>query len=373
MAYSNPKKGQAVGVENEEKLRLYAAVVLVLIVVAAVTVLLAPSRGSGVVARCSSFLFQQDRYGCIESAAISTGNYTMCGALAGSYRDSCYLGIATNTESLELCGKINSTNVSNACYMYIANYTKNPSVCTEIGGALGSECAYRMALDTNNTKDCSLVSGAPGRLDCNATVDFNNALRYGDAASCAKIYTNNDTSASEEILQNSSISRYPDLVSNITQMLLEITAYYNQTLGARDLCYTSLAYESHNNTYCGEIRNATLDSFCARQVVKSALKNNTASNSTLNITALFDSCNGQQNATECRYTDMLIDAQVTGNITMCKDIPSNYSSVSAQCFYDLAEKYNSSVYCSYIANYTLNSACVGDVEGLYPNTNASDD
>ena len=56
---------------------------------------------------------------------------------------------------------------------------------------------------------------------------------------------------------------------------------------------------------------------------------------------------------------------------MCESIPSNYSAIA--CFYYLAEKYNSSTYCSYITNSTLNGACVGDVEGLYPNTNASDD
>ena len=99
MAYSDPKKGPGVRGENDEKLRLYAAGVLALVVVAAIILASGSIESSGVVARCNSLMFQQNRYGCIESAAISTRNETMCGALAGSYRDSCYLGIAMNTKA----------------------------------------------------------------------------------------------------------------------------------------------------------------------------------------------------------------------------------------------------------------------------------
>ena len=373
MADSDSKTARAAKAENDERLRLYAVGVVALVVLAIISVLLIPSSGSGVVARCNSLLLQQDRYGCVESAAITASNGTMCGTLTGSYRDSCYLSVAMNTTNLAFCGRINSTNASNECYMYFANYTDNPSVCEEIGGALGSECAYHIAVATNSTGDCSFVNGTRGRLDCNATVDFDNAVRYDNSSYCAGIYSNNDTATSEGILQNSSAGRYPDLSLNITQMLLEITAYHNQTMGARDLCYTSLAYKSHNSTYCSGILNASLNSLCSSETAGSASGKNASTNSTLNMTALLNSCNGQANATVCRYTYMYLNAEMTGNVMMCKNIPSNYSSLSFQCFYNLAEKYNSTSYCGYITNSTLNSACVGVVEGLYPaSTNTSD-
>ena len=362
MAYPNSKKEQGVYKEKNERLRLYAVGAIVLIALAVVSVLLVPSSYSSVTSRCNSLLIQQDRYRCIESAAVSTRNSTMCAALVGAYQDSCYLNIATNTTNPALCGKISSANVSDECYIYMANQTDNPSMCSAVGGTLGSECEYHIATSTNNTADCSLVQGPQGQLDCNATVDFDNAIRYRNATLCSEIYTNNDTVTTEGILQNSSVSGYPGLSFNITQTL-EYSVFYNQSVGARDLCYTSLAYESHNSTYCNEVQNQDLSLTCSNQAGKSTLSNNITSNSTFNLTALLNSCNGQTDVAGCRDSYMSIDALLTGNVTICKRLPLNYSST---CFYQLAEKYNSTSYCSYITNSTLNQYCVGNIEGLYP-------
>ncbi len=368
MAYKDSKKANVGQEDKDERLRLYAAGALVLAVLAAISVLLIPSSSSAV-SRCNSLLFQQDRYECIESAAVSTHNSTMCGSLYGAYADSCYMSIALNTTNPQLCGKINSTAVSDECYIYVANYTSNPSLCSKVGGALGSECAYHMAVDTNDTQACALVNGTAGQLECRSTIYFNNAIGHGSASSCASIYTNNDTTSSEGILQNSSIGRYAGLSFNITK-ILEFAVFQNQTVGARDICYTGLAYESHNSTYCKFIQNSNLTSVCTEGSAIHASYGSMGSNSTLNMTALLNSCNGQPDAAECRYSYMSLDALETGNVTICKNIPSGYSST---CWYYLAEKYNSTSYCSYISNTTLNTACVGDIEGLYPtSTNTSD-
>lgn len=370
MAYAESKKVQNPKKENDDKLKLYAGGVLVLVVLAVASLFWAPSSKGTIVSKCNSLVFQQDRYGCIESMAISTHNSTMCGNLLGPYQNSCYLSIATNTTNSSLCGKISSTNISNECYMRLANYTDNTGLCSGIQGPMGSQCAYDIAVKTGNVGDCSLVQGENGSNYCNYTVYFDSAIKYQNASYCARISLNNGSIASDGILGNSSVSKYPGLAFNITQ-ILEFAVFYNQSLGARDLCYTSMAFMYQNKSYCSDVQNSDLNSACTSRVGSIGLKNgaNITSNSTANMTALINSCAGQPDAATCRYTYMSIEALDTGNISICKSIPSNYSST---CFYYLAVKYNSSTYCSYIKNSTINSACIGDVEGLYPtSTNTS--
>ena len=354
---------------NDDSLRLYAAAAAILVALAAVSMLLVHSTSGSAASRCRTMLFQQDRYGCAESLAVSTKNASMCAGLPGLYQDSCYLSIAVNTTDAALCSRINSSGIAGQCYLYMANYTGNVSMCTSIQGSAGSECAYMLALKTGSIADCASVLG-DGRGYCNDTIHFNNALRYDNASMCAAMGADNSTAASESIMQNLSLSGYSGLLLNITQAV-EMMVFYNQSIGARDICYAGLAYKTQNTTYCGYIQSNGLGSACESGAQKQQYSNSSLNSSAaLNMTALLNSCTGtQQEILSCRYSYMSLEALQTGNVSICKSIPSNYS---ATCFYYLARKYNDTSYCGYIANATLNGACAGDISGAYPtSTNTS--
>ena len=339
---------------------------MALVVLAMASVLLVPSGGSGMATRCNDLLFQQSRYSCMESVATSSHNASMCNSLPQAYSNYCYLGIAKNSSDVSLCGKINSTDLGNQCYVQMANRTGNAQICGMMNGNGSSECFYMMALKQGDGRTCSSVIGQGGQAQCNDTIIFNRALQTKDAALCADITSNDNTSISDGILQNSSIGSYVQLGLNISQFI-DLAVFYNQSIGARDICYASMAYEFLNKSYCGKIENSYFNDLCYSGLNQN--KTSSVGNVTSNFTAIYNTCTGTPAQIDaCRYSYMSLEALQTGNLSICKSIPQNYSTT---CFYYLAKRYNNTRYCGYISNSTLSSACIGDIEGLYPNVNTS--
>lgn len=349
--------------ENDRKLRLYAGAALGIVALALLSLLLVPS-GTGV-ARCSSIALQGGKSSCIESVAIASRNSSLCGSLSGAYAGQCYLSIAENTSNQRLCGRINDSNASSECYVYIANYTKDPQLCSSAGSAFVSQCAYHIAVMTNSTAACRLVNGTAGQLECNATIDLAEALHHDNPAFCASIRTSNNSSAAYGVLQNVSLSGYLNLVTNITQ-LEEYSIFLNRTISARDFCYLGIAYQYKNSTYCNYVQDNNISDACLAYANTDSGRAANRSNATLNASVIHTLCStGGANATSCQYGYMALEALQTGNLSICKGIPSPYSYT---CFYYIARKYNDSAYCNYINNATLNSACIGDIQGLYSNS-----
>lgn len=349
--------------ENDRKLRVYAGIAIGILALAALSSLLVPS-GTGQ-SRCGSIVSQGGKYGCIESAAVSSRNSSLCGSLPGSYADQCYLAIAENTSNQRLCGKINGSNASGECYVYIANYTKDPQLCSSAGSAFESQCAYHIAVMTNNSEACSLVNGTAGQMECNATIEFAKALQYGKPAYCAGIESDNSSYVAYGMLQNVSLSSRFGLELNITRME-EYSIFLNSTIGARDLCYLGMAYQYGNSTYCSYLQDGNLSDACMSSVSPAQTSAANNGSATLNASVIHSLCsNAGANATTCQYGYMSLEALQTGNLSICKGIPSPYSYT---CFYYIARKYNDTAYCNYISNATLNSACIGDIQGLYSNS-----
>ena len=366
MASKKPENNADSAADAEHKMRLYILAAAALVILAAVSFILSPSASAGTKSRCSGLLFQQSRYNCIASAAVYSHNSSMCSGLPQSYSNYCYLGVATNSSDATLCGKINSTGLSNQCYIQMANRTGNAQICNMISGNTSSECFYMVALRNGSGAACSSVIGAGGQEQCNDTIIFNNALKTQDGTLCAKISSNDNTNMSDGILQNSSIGSHAQLGLNLSQFV-DLSVFYNQPLGARDICYASVAYESLNKSYCSQIENSYFSGLCYSGLNES--RTSSATNATANFTALYSTCAGSQAQIDaCKYNYMSLEALQTGNLSICKSIPQNYSST---CFYYLAKKYNSTRYCGYISNATFSSACIGDIEGLYPGVNTS--
>lgn len=345
----------------EDRTRIYL-VVGVLVALAALSVLLAP-RGTGV-SRCGSALFQQSRDTCIESVAVSTGNSSLCGQLGGLYADQCYQVIAQNTTNASLCGKIGSEAASASCYTSIANATGSVRDCLSIGNSTYADaCVYGLAVAGSNSSACSLMGLGNGSQACIASVSLDRALGRRNSSACSGITSNDNSSIAYEAVGHSDLSAYPGVSLNISQAM-EYASFLNVTMGARDVCYFALAYQSLTPSDCGEISQGNLSTVCAKSV-SYLINSSTAvhANATVNFTALMNQCAAQpQNGQQCRYGVFYIEALQYRNVTYCRSIAAPYS---YQCYYGVAQETNNTSYCSYIDNATLNSACIGAVSGLY--------
>ena len=353
----------AAHLENMEKLKVYGLVLAVLAGMAAISFLAIPG-GSGI-SRCSSVV-QQNRYGCIESMAVSTGNSTMCGFLAGSYSDSCYMAIAENSSSAALCGKVSDQNLSNVCLSYVAISTNDSGTCMMISGSGKDACVLKIALDSENATACSLMGNAGLRSECTSTVYFDRALALGNASQCAYLSANADDNATYSMMGNSNIADYGNLYLNMSQ-LIEYAAYYNSSVSPRDACYMSMAFLSENSAYCSSANDTVLGSMCRTLITRNVTVSlNATGASAVNYTSLGKQCSASGG--NCAYAIAYIRAIESDNVSECGSIPAP---ASYQCYYAFATRYNDTGYCSYIGNATANSDCVLSVVGAYGNGNGT--
>ncbi len=357
-------------IERERKLLLYVVAVVALFAVAAISSFFVPSGGGSATGldRCNSIAFQSSKSTCISELAVSTHNSTLCGLLQGYYADQCYINLAENSSNPVLCSMIGDTDTADLCLLDLASSTGNARLCLGLSGGNSSQCAYEIAVAANDTAACSLVNGTAGEESCEATIYLNTAVRQNNTAVCSHILSNNDTNTTYSVLQNSTMGGYYGTESNATA-IFEYLALSGQVVGARDMCYMGVAFKSGNISDCSYIEGENTSSACRSsltQLPNSTTNKTSNSTSLMNWTSLIDMCNSAGNSTTqamCRYGYMSLEAEQTGNVSICKSIPDQYS---YNCYYYLASKFNDTSYCGYISNATYNNACVGDVSGLYP-------
>jgi hypothetical protein len=264
---------------------------------------------------------------------------------------------------------IDNTGTSDQCLLFIATATRNPQVCAGLSGGNASLCAYRIALLTNDTAACSLVGSEAGAEECNATVNFNAAIRQDSASACSRMPFDNDTNETYGILQNTTFGAYAGVEANLT-MMLQYWAVAGRAVGIRDLCYVGIAFKSRNISYCSYVQEANLSSDCSSAL--SVAPNKAVGSSFLNSTTIQGLCSVSANSSDqvnCTYFYMSIEALQTGNRTICDSIPAPFS---YNCYYYLAVKFNQTAYCNYITNFTYNNACVGYFSGIYPRNISGD-
>ncbi len=354
--------------DNWRRIRLYAIIIAALAVLAALTTLAVP-RGNSAGDRCSSIV-QQNKYSCMESIAVATGNSTICGSLPGYYSDSCYTAVAENSSNASLCGKIASRNLSNECLLAIAQNTNSTGTCMMMGGQSRESCIYQIALGSMDVASCRLLNDSGQQANCSAAVYMDKALAHANASLCDAIPLNGSDNMTYNMLGNSDMSSYGNLFLNMSQFI-EYAMYSNESVGPRDACYLSIAFESGNSVYCGYAQDPALGYLCKSLITRNVslqqnLVNSSVANSIVNYTALSKAvCAG---GGQCAYETDYIKALLSDNVSACASIPTQQS---YQCYFAFAEKYNDTSYCSYIKNSTINSDCVLTVSGYFGNGNSS--
>jgi hypothetical protein len=352
---------------SHTNMKLYAVIAAVLVVIALLSMLLVP-RGKGI-QYCNSVISQQGRYGCISNLAADTHNASLCGFLNGSAMDQCYVSIAVNSTDPRICNKIVSSNVSSECFYFFANYTRNLTMCGDIKNtALRNSCAYGITLKKGDLSGCGAIDNITESAECYNTIYLDKALETKNISFCSEIGAENSSAQLLNVLQYSNISRYGNLSDEIGQ-LMQYAAYSNATFGTGDFCYASIAYETSNSAYCSYLKAQNISNACTTFIkYENYATGNfyTGNNDTLNYTKLMNSCQGQVNYQSCVDTYRYLDAITYKNASMCGTIIT--PSISYNCYFGIAQEYNSTKYCSFITNSTLNSDCVMSIEGLFTNS-----
>ncbi|MDE1824489.1 MAG: hypothetical protein KGI00_00115 [Candidatus Micrarchaeota archaeon] len=334
---------------QNERLRLYAAIVIAVAVIAVVSVVLAP-HGS-LLSRCLSTPISGNKYSCIETLALATGNSTMCGMLPNNTADNCYATLAHNQSNASLCGRISNQGSSSSCFVSLALSTDNYALCSQASAAYRDDCLLQLAGKDLSSAVCDGISNATKRMECGSSVNLSGALKYGNSSYCQTVSPSTNYTISSSIISDA------ETFSRVNASLSSVIDYYalaNLSMSARDFCYTSVAYQHGNYSYCSGIGNSTVKGICAA-LANSTTVSRALNYTELNYTALIYQCyNTTGDYQTCNSTYLTLKALRSRNLTICSTLPTNYSN---NCYSSLAQEYNDSAYCSYIKNGTVSSAC----------------
>lgn len=342
--------------KEREKVFAFGVVAAILVVAAALSMLIHTSHQSNF---CTAQFTSQQKYTCLESIAVRSDNSTACASLAGSYKDGCYVQVAAKENNILLCGYVSNSTLRAACTTQIANSTGSYDYCLQLGQPYSDSCLYVVGTSRGNESACSLIANATISKTCSYTIDFSKAAEYRNSTYCSLI--GNGTYAQTYAILNSTHGQNASSTAgNLAIVSYYYASYLNLQMSPRDMCYYSLAYVSNDSSYCKRISNSSLETLCQKAYAAS----NTVSGASYygNLSKLC-SASGQSS---CPFST-LISAVYSKNATKCKSLNS---SESTACFASIALYYGNSSYCGYIANATLNGACVESV--LYNNsTNSS--
>ncbi len=332
---------------KNERMRLYIAIAVILVAIALASTTLVGLSKPGT---CSS-IFPSQNYNCINQAAYSTSNLSMCSTLPAQYSSQCYIAIAENTKNDTACGLASDRNASDECVSFIANATANPGLCTGLSPSMTQSCIERIEVSTGTANACYTLPNNTGRISCVSAVYLAQAIIHRDKNYCARVPSNNNTNITLSAFGMLGFS--PGAAYSGVGQVLSIASIANITFGVRDGCYASLAYVSSNPSYCDFASNSTR-SVCklAASHFSSVSYNATAG---LNFTEFMNLCQQQADPALCNSTVYYFKAVSARNTSTCTVLPVPYS---YQCYYTLAQIYNSTSYCGYITNATLNSQCV---------------
>ncbi len=348
------KKDDNTGRDKPISMKTYAIIAGVLIILAVLSNLFTSLTVNP--SKCISVF--QSNYNCVEQLAYATSNSLMCSSLPSNYADICYSAIAENTSNAALCAKVNSTSTAARCYYYIASATNNINLCSTLTGSMKLDCVDQIAISANLAADCLQLANGSGRASCIGGVYINKAVSTLNQTYCNNIYSNNDTNVTLNALRILDLTNNTNYI-NMTQNLGYLT-FSNISIGTKDTCYMALAYSTLSSKYCSYVSPA-LNSTCA---YVSRHYNSVKSNATsgTNYTALMNQCMQQSSQAVCNSTINYLIASSAKNISTCKTLSGNFA---YQCYYTLAQTHNSSSYCSYITNKTINTDCIVAINSGY--------
>jgi hypothetical protein len=345
---------EAKDVDPARRLKIYAALTLLLILAAAVSFLLAPESGGGSLSSCDRLILSGSRYTCIMALALSQENASLCGGLGGAYADSCYSQVAEKSGNARACGDVQNTTEASLCFSSIASAENNYTLCSSAQEPYASACQSGVAVRLGDYSLCGQISNYTYGSECSSIISTRYAVRTGDAAFCANASASNDRNLTDYVIANlSANSTIGSLQSNF--LLSSLSVLPNVVYTARDYCYIVLASKTLNPALCAYVSPGETATICGREAGAAA---NTTSSTTQNLTELLRSCSQAGNyAQQCQQAIVLSKALSTKNATLCTMLSGQQET---SCYDLLASTYANSTYCDYISGQGAQSSCISN-------------
>jgi hypothetical protein len=327
---------------TKARLILYLSITILIVLLGALTTM---SNNGSPLQKCLNVAIVQNKYSCLESLAVSSSNGSICSYLPVPQSASCYSNIAEQSNEISLCYNALSANssIGVSCITSFASAHGNASICSVLPQQYKSQCAFNATINSYNPSSCSMVNGI-NKTICISSINFKNALRYGNPILCMNVSNSTNATTTFAILHYSNVK----INASIESLQLSMSSSgYNVT--ARDLCTISVAEKFGNASYCSSISSAEIKGICSNLVTPSYV-------SAPNYTSMLASCESSGSfASTCRNIVLLSEAVATKNVSICKGFNETFS---WQCFSSLAQTYKNTSYCGFISNSTVNSACM---------------
>ncbi len=368
MAQKNPASWkdsvmQVLGDEREKRL-LLASITIILMVVAAASLLIGKVQGGTNLASCKRIILAAQRYSCIGALANSTGNYSLCGMLptqGASY--GCLNTIAMAKGNASICKGIGDGSLLASCITNVSLSTGKDS-CGDLGQPNASECMFELARNDrfSNITSCTAITNSSLRSMCGSIYYYGKALSGRNQSYCAMVP--NDTNSADI---SSIITRdYTQANANYSSLI----PYLSINASARDFCYLSIAESTRNESLCSEASNS-LSGLCSETVNATLHYNETIGNITRaasNITDTAALCSSEPSYAKpvCLFSVFTEKALSEQNASLCSSI-GNETMVQS-CIVDVAAHFGNSGYCKYITNTTAYEACVTSATAILNNT-----
>lgn len=336
------------GTGTSYRLRIYAAVTVLLITVALLSFLVVP--GGGGARSCTGYFLQNSRYACLTGLAVSGRNASVCANLPeqGTYSsDSCYSQVAQEEDNASVCGRIFNATEGYACTYAVALATGNYLLCGGIGAPYSGRCTDGIAVRLDMPSLCGGTGNATSAAECTSIVYVNRMLSHGDAGYCANVPGEENESVADYVISNVTYG-LGSAFQNVSASFTSLSFAQNVTYGARDFCYYLAAEKLHDPSLCSDIAEGYVSSYCGSQFETAAV------NATFNSTQLGAICSELGYGSQACQALTMAQAIATDNASECGTLQSLHDN----CYSSLANAYNNTGFCQLISNASIKYACL---------------
>ncbi|MEM3841544.1 MAG: hypothetical protein QXN59_02545 [Candidatus Micrarchaeaceae archaeon] len=339
--------GGKVVIRRQQKMMIYLGATAILLLVAAIFVS-TYSQNTG----CGNILVAQQKYSCLSSKALSSGNVSYCLAIGlPGARASCASALANKTLDISYCSTLNGSYYAE-CATGIAVRTANDTYCSGVAGAGRGNCYLSVANAQGYADEgtCANITNSTGRFGCYYSYFYEKATSSGNSSYCSMITGSQNSTYLSDIV---------GLSSNLTLAESGVLSYYNVT--PRDYCYIELARETLNKSVCSQVSGGPAE-LCYASFEAINVTNSTSNFTSANITA---ECNAYPASvrslclTSGSIGEAIAKAIGSRNASYCSGISE--LGYRYDCYIDFAEQLNQSSACNYIANSTIRSYCYSSV------------
>jgi len=297
---------------------------------------------------CGKIKDTQTKEKCLKEVGISTSDSKACDKIVSNrtYKDECYLSVAEDNPTPEICAKIFDKTNQEDCYINYVKLAKDLSYCLEVSKTKTSEGIRRDFCYENSNlilygEDCFELIDEEYRADCFSKADNKPSKKifceiFNDTASienCSTWYAtySGDIALCYDLNESNRINCINNAIDqNLTLAQCRIIESKDYTL--RNNCYKSVAIREKDEKICEEINsNSNTKTECIMDVAIKTKNVDLCSEIILSKRAHIDLC----------IRNVALEAE---NYSFCEKIITDQA--YSRCYSELALNFGVSKICT---------------------------